>query len=133
MSTNIRFQEWENDIELGVDWVQVWTTPTLKTAGRFHEAVWNLNSDYVDIKATVNGTVVLDVNLDILATSYGLNFNHNLVLGFAVLEYAPNKWLLRPPTPWQIDKDSGMTIEMRKSGNGANKNLVRGLSVWGEP
>jgi hypothetical protein len=122
---------WVENTELAGTWKTVWATPSLSTAGLFHEAVWQVNSDAVDVRITANGVVVLEGNLDSLAQDYGLSFNYD-TQGFPLYEFAPTKWRLKPPQPWRIDPDKELKIEMKKNG-GNNKTLVRGISVWGEP
>lgn len=131
MSTNIKYDSWDEGVLLSTVWVEVWSTPTLKTPGRFHESVWQVDSSKIDVRITVNGLVVFEHNLNVLSSGMGLTFSSDIHT-FSVREYAPNKWVVRPPQAWQIDKDSGLAIEMRKSA-GNDKELVRGMSVWGEP
>jgi len=132
MGTNIQYSAWDANVSLSNNWTSVWSTPTLTTSALFHEAVFQVNSNTIDTRITINGVIVFDFTLQELAGDFGLSFTGPDVRGFSIYEFENNKWILKPPSAWRIDANDFMQIEMKKS-SGSNKALVRGLSVWGAP
>lgn len=125
---NVMYTNWTENQSLGSSFQTVWDSSVSGYKGCvLYEIAWKVNSKDIVVKISVGNVVVLDVNLNILASGLTLS---TASLRFSIVEYANNKWHIQPPKSWLAMPGDIIKVEM-KSASGNNKTLDSGMSVWG--
>ena len=95
----------------------------------FHRAVFQTNSNKLLLQVNVGGLTILDVDLQEIDQNFKLNCGNNDVL-FTIAEYQNNLWIYEPSSI--IMFEAGETTAFKFKSKQGNKQVLRGMSEWGE-
>ena len=104
-------------------WETLWSK---SSPGTFWMALFQLNTNQMDIRVTIDGTVLFTSDLNELCDDFKIKHSGHDWVGWELEEYESKYWRYRPYVP--IRFASEFKIEMKA--HSGTKKVVRGISSW---
>lgn len=125
---DFRLEKWQNTPIVIPD--TGFTDAYTNTSGStiIYEAIWQLNTDKMDLRIEVDNIIVLDCDLDELKDDFKLKRDDKNRPGFTIVEYDSKRWRFRPPAPIRVNN----TFKLQFKSQNGNKKVQRGITVWGK-
>ena len=134
MVLHVQMIEWDKNQSITSSWKTIWNSGTIENyKAKFYNAIWQVNSTYIQVRLTYNSEVSFNLDLDELVNDYKLSIPQVPANEFMLCEYHSGLWILRPPEPFFVNIGSNIMIEMKSNNVDKIYNLSRGISIWGQP